>query len=212
MKKSAPVSYLQLFALIFGIHMMAVMSPGPDFVMVLRNALQYNRKIAIFTALGISLGIAIHIFYSVAGIAYLLQKNTALFQIIKIAGAIYIIYIGYKTLKSSPVQIQQVDTVASNSITNWEALKIGFVTNVLNPKASLFFLSLFSMLIPPNLPWNILLGISLMLIVVTFLWFALVSVIFTHKKIVSYYEKYEPYILKIFGVILILLGLAIFFE
>ncbi len=206
------MSYLQLFALIFGIHMMAVMSPGPDFVMVLRNALQYNRKIAIFTALGISLGIAIHIFYSVAGIAYLLQKNTALFQIIKIAGAIYIIYIGYKTLKSSPVQIQQVDTVASNSITNWEALKIGFVTNVLNPKASLFFLSLFSMLIPPNLPWNILLGISLMLIVVTFLWFALVSVIFTHKKIVSYYEKYEPYILKIFGVILILLGLAIFFE
>ncbi len=205
------MGYAHLFVLIFGIHLMAVMSPGPDFVMVLRNALQYNRKTAVFTALGIGFGIAVHIFYSLAGIAYLLQKNAAVFQMIKIAGASYIIYMGVKTLKASPIQIN-IETNNKPKLSPWQAFKVGFVTNVLNPKASLFFLSLFSMLIPPDLPWTVLLGISMMLISVTFLWFALVSVLFTHPKIVRYYEKYEPYILKTFGAILIFLGLAILFE
>jgi RhtB (resistance to homoserine/threonine) family protein len=207
------MSYLNLFGLIFGIHLLAVMSPGPDFVMVLRNALQYNRKTAIYTALGISLGIAVHILYSVAGVAYLLKKNQMVFQIVKIAGALYIIYIGYKTLKSKQADIKiKIKQNAQRTLNFLEALKIGFITNALNPKASLFFLSIFSLLIPPDIPFWVLAGISVMLIVVTFLWFSLVSVIFTNKQVVERYKKYETYMIKLFGIILIVLGLTIFLE
>jgi len=205
------VSYLSLFGLIFGIHLLAVMSPGPDFVMVLRNALQYNRKTAVYTALGISLGIAVHILYSVAGVAYLLKKNQAVFEIVKIAGALYIIYIGYKTLKSKQADLK-IDQNDRRSLNFLQALKIGFITNALNPKASLFFLSIFTLLIPPDIPFWVLAGISVMLIIVTFLWFSFVSVIFTNKQIVERYKKYETYMIKLFGIILILLGLTIFFE
>jgi len=206
------MSYPTLFELILGIHLLAVASPGPDFVMVLRNALQYNRKIAIYTAWGISMGIGIHILYSVAGIAYLLQKNQNIFQIIKILGALYIIYMGVKTILSKGQKIKMQTDQKQTVIPAKQAVKIGFMTNVLNPKASLFFLSIFSLLIPPNVPAWVLIGISLMLITVTFLWFTLVSFIFTNPLIIKRYEKYESIILKIFGIILIALGIGVFFE
>ena len=206
------MTYFRLFLLIFGIHLLAVMSPGPDFVMVLKNALQYKRKAAIFTALGIGLGIGVHILYSLAGVAYLLQSNQTLFYIVKIAGVLYIVYIGIKTFMSKQTEIKIDKTQNISGLTPWQAVQTGFVTNVLNPKASLFFLSLFSLLIPPDVPAWVLAGISLMLIMVTFLWFSLVSVIFTNKRVVQSYEKYEIYIVKVFGVLLIGLGIAIFFE
>ena len=204
--------YFRLFTLIFSIHLLAVMSPGPDFVMVIKNALQYNRKIALYTTLGISLGIGVHIIYSVAGIAFLLQQNQTLFHIIKYAGMTYIIYIGIKTFMSKQIKIKLQNQQNNKQISYFEAIKTGFITNVLNPKASLFFLSLFSLLIPPDTPSWVLTGIGIMLIIVTFLWFSLVSVIFTNPLIVKSYEKYELYIVKFFGIILIILGIGILFE
>ena len=188
------------------------MSPGPDFVMVLKNALQYNLKTAIYTALGISLGIGVHIIYSVVGVAYLLQQNKTLFQIIKYAGMIYIIYIGIKTFMSKLAKINLLNQQHKKQISPLKAIKTGFITNVLNPKASLFFMSLFSLLIPSNTPSWVLSGISLMLITITFLWFTIVSYIFTNKMIIKSYQKYETFIVKLFGVILILLGISILFE
>jgi len=204
--------YFSLIGLIFVIHLLAVMSPGPDFVLILKNALQYNRKTAVYTALGIAIGIGIHILYSVAGVAYLLQKNNFVFNAVKIIGALYIIYLGINTLKTKSNNPKLEDNHLHTSIKNSKAIKTGFLTNVLNPKASLFFLSIFSILIPPNTPNYILLIISTMLIIVTFLWFTFISYIFTHHKFKKSYQKYERYILKTFGIILILLGISIFFE
>ncbi len=207
------MNYLSLLGLIFTIHLLAVMSPGPDFVMVLKNALQYNRKTAVYTSLGISMGIGIHILYSVAGIAYVLQKNQRLFELVKIAGALYIIYMGIKTILSPQKHVSiETNIHKTPPVDKIQAVKTGFITNVLNPKASLFFLSIFSLIIPPDTPAWVLVIISIMLIVVTFLWFAFVSYVFTNQSVVSKYENYENYILKIFGIILILLGVGIFFE
>jgi len=206
------MEYLSLFGMILVIHLLAVMSPGPDFVMVLKNALQYDKKTAIYTSLGISMGIAVHILYSVGGVAYLLQHNTKVFAIVKIMGAIYIMYIGWKTLRTPLKKIDITTAKSLQKLSPKAAFKIGFLTNVLNPKASLFFLSLFSLVIPQNTPFWTLIVISLMLIGVTFLWFTLVSYIFTSKTTVTIYEQYEPVLLKVFGIVLILLGIAIFFE
>ena len=206
------MSYFRLFVLILGIHLLAVMSPGPDFMMVLKNALQYKRKIAIYTALGIGLGIGIHILYSIAGVAYLLQKNQTLFHVVKIVGALYIMYVGVKTFVSKQTEINIDKTYKTSGFSPWQAVQTGFVTNILNPKASLFFLSLFSLLIPPDVPIWVLAGISLMLITVTFLWFSLVSIIFTNNRVIQSYEKYETYIIKVLGIILIILGIVILFE
>jgi RhtB (resistance to homoserine/threonine) family protein len=206
------MEYLSLFGLVFIIHLLAVMSPGPDFIMVLKNALQYNRKTAVYTALGISLGIAVHIFYSVVGFALVLKNNTYLFSTLKIVGALYIIYIGYKTFKSIPYDLNLNTNNQPKQIQTGDALKTGFFTNVTNPKASLFFLSLFSVVVPSETPFHIIFLLGLMLSIVTFLWFVLVSVVFTNPLIVKAYQKYENKVLKILGGILIVLGISIFIE
>jgi len=206
------MEYLSLFGLIFIIHILAVMSPGPDFVMVLKNAMQYNRKAAVYTALGISMGIAVHIFYSVIGFALLLKNNPYLFNGIKIAGGLYIIYIGYKTFSSKSYVENFHSIQRQQNIHITEALKNGFITNVTNPKASLFFISIFSVVVPPQTPFVIIALLGLMLVSVTFLWFVIVAVIFTNRLVVRFYKKYEKTVIKILGILLIALGLAVFVE
>ncbi len=206
------MEYLSLIGLIFVIHLLAVMSPGPDFVMVLKNAMQYDRKTGVYTAFGISLGIGVHILYSIAGVAYMMQHNVFVFKMVKIAGALYIIYIGMQTINENQPKIEMEKQAHPKVPDVWQAVKTGFLTNVLNPKASLFFLSIFSLVIPPDVPTQVLLVISFMLIAVTFLWFVFVSFVFTGRAMRKIYEKYENLVIKIFGLLLMGLGAVIIFE
>jgi threonine/homoserine/homoserine lactone efflux protein len=203
------MEYFSLIGSIMLIHFLAVMSPGPDFVMVLKNAMQYNRRIAVFTSFGIALGIGIHITYSIVSVSYLLKTNLYILNTIKFIGALYIIYIGYQTIASK--QNNQILSYGKNknSISISEAVKIGFITNAFNPKASIFFLSIFSGFIPLNTPNRILIILSFLIILVTFLWFTTVSVLFTNEKIIKMYKKYDTYIIKTLGYVLLLFGLLI---
>ena len=93
-------NYLPEFFAIALLHLLAVMSPGPDFVLMSKNSLVYSRKTGVATSLGLALGIVVHIIYSLVGIGLIISKSIILFSTIKILGAGYLIYIGLKSLKS----------------------------------------------------------------------------------------------------------------
>src|SRR5579871_852922 len=97
-------TYLAEFITVASLHLLAVMSPGPDFVLISRNSLVYSRKTGIYSALGLALGISVHITYSLIGIGYIISKSILIFSTIKFLGAGYLIYIGYKSLRAKPVQ------------------------------------------------------------------------------------------------------------
>lgn len=101
--------YLAEFLTIVTIHLLAVMSPGPDFVMIVRNSLMYSRKTGIYSAIGLGFGIGVHVAYSLLGIGILISQSIVLFTIMKFVGAGYLFYIGYKSLtaKASSIRIQQ---------------------------------------------------------------------------------------------------------
>ena len=207
------MEYLSLLGLIFVLHLMAVSSPGPDFILVLKNSIQYGKKAGIYLSLGIALGVSVHIIYSLTGVALLLKKNPSLFQTVKSLGAVYVIYLGIKALLDKPPKPVNIDAGMlrqASSPDPKEFIKMGFLTNILNPKASLFFLSIFSVVIPPGLPWYMILIIVIMMLITNFLWFYLVASLFTREFIVKIYYRYEKYLAKAFGIILILLGLSIF--
>lgn len=82
------------------IHFLALASPGPDFVMVVKNALGYGRSTGIRTAIGIGLGIGVHVLYCTFGLALIISKSIVAFSIIKRAGAAYLVYIGIKSLRA----------------------------------------------------------------------------------------------------------------
>ncbi len=146
--------YLSQFITVALIHLLAVMSPGPDFAMVTRNSLVYSRKSGVYTSVGLGLGIMVHVMYCLLGIGLLISRSIILFNVIKYIGAMYLIYIGYKSLKAKPQNISEVNKVSAmeKTLTPLNSIRIGFLTNVLNPKATIFFLALFTQVINPGTP------------------------------------------------------------
>lgn len=200
---------LALVFTVIGVHLLAVISPGPDLVMAIRNSLTYSRKTGIWTAVGFGLGIAVHIAYSLAGLALIISQSIIIFNIIKYIGAAYLIYIGARSLFAKDGQTEVQLGESKEDISALSAVKTGFLTNVLNPKATIFFLSLFTMIISPETSFLTLGIASLVMIVNTVLWFSLVAVIFTHKRTRNVYNKFQGIINKSFGAILVALGVKI---
>ncbi len=204
------------------VHLFAVMSPGPDFAMVTRNSLIYSRKIALYTSLGIALGISVHVMYSLLGISLIISQSIIVFNIIKYIGAGYLFYIGYKSLMAKPANVSEIknsetkDTATENlrtqpaqMISPRSAVWNGFLTNVLNPKATLFFLALFTQVIDPLTPKFLQLFYGVEMMVITFVWFSIVSFIFSNSLIKLKIIKVQHHIERVTGVVLIAFGIKV---
>ena len=130
---------------------LAVASPGPDFAVMLRQALCQTRRNALLSAIGIGGGILVHVCYSLLGIGLLIQQSIVLFNVLKVLGALYLAWIAVQCLRARAggIHVEQDPTGGQSGIA---ALRLGFLTNALNPKATLFFVSLFSVVISPGNP------------------------------------------------------------
>lgn len=203
------MEYIALIGTVTLIHLLAVISPGPDFVVAVKNSLTYSRLTGIWTALGFGLGIGVHIIYCAAGLALIISQSIMLFNVIKLLGAAYLIYIGVQAIRSrSSHQVIEAEQPAQD-LSPFEALKMGFLTNVLNPKATLFFLSLFTLVISPETPLAITAIMSMIMIVNTALWFSLVAIFFTQERIRKGFNKFQGVFNKVLGGLLIGLGIKV---
>lgn len=206
---------ISLILTVLGIHLLAVISPWPDLVVCLRNSLRYWRKIGVATALWFGAGIGVHILYCSLGLAVLISQSIQLFTLIKTALAFYLLYMWRNSIisKSSSFETsiwtnKQTEKKESGKSFSW-ALWDWFLTNVLNPKATLFFLSLFTFVVGPTTTPITLLIISSMMMINTALWFSLVAVCATHKSRRRKLDHYQWVINKAFGWILLLLGIKV---
>jgi len=178
--------------------------------MVTKNSLIYSRRTGVFTALGLGCGIIIHVTYSLLGIAFIISRSILLFSIIKYVGAAYLIYIGYKSLRAKKVEApEELNTQIKQNITNRQAWKQGFITNITNPKVTLFFFSIFMQLIDPATPLFIQIIYGAEMSVVTFLWFAFVAWVLSCSAVKSRFHKVQHYFEKVMGAVLITLGIKV---
>ncbi len=202
--------FLTAFLTIVIVHLLAVVSPGPDFAMATRNSLLYSRRAGILTSLGLAFGIAVHVTYSLLGIGLVISKSIILFSVIKWVGAGYLVYIGYKSLRTRPREQTATPPLAnSGELSDTSAVRIGFLTNVLNPKATLFFLALFTQVIDPATPLFIQLLYGIEMVVMTFAWFSFVSLVFSNTFLKTKIVRVQHYVERVTGAVLILLGVKI---
>lgn len=203
---------LEAFLIITVVHLLGVMSPGPDFAMIVRNSLVYSRRTGVFTAIGIALGVGVHVTYSILGIGLIVSKSLLLFSALKTIGAVFLLYLAYHMLCSKPTSSSETSVFSKPDIPSKKALKIGFFTNVFNPKATLFFFALFSQIIDPStrLVWKMSFGIEM--IALTFLWFALVANVLTIESIKTRYQRVTHHIDRVMGGVLAFLGIKILFA
>ncbi len=199
---------MSIFLTVALLHLFAVASPGPDFVLVSRQSFRYGRMVAIWTSGGIALGILFHVAISLTGLSLLLQSQPDLFWYLKLAASLYIGYLGFASLISKdPVNLQK------NSIGQEDryikSISTGFLTNVLNPKAFIFFITVFTLVINEDTGLFIkgLLGMYMSL--ATFIWFSLVSILLTNQKATERFKKAIPWLEKITGLFLIVLAIQI---
>tara|TARA_B100001540_G_scaffold28972_1_gene24778 strand:- start:1261 stop:1887 length:627 start_codon:yes stop_codon:yes gene_type:complete len=193
------------------LHLFAVMSPGPDFALIVRQSLCYDRKISIITSLGIGFGILFHIFLSITGVGIIISNSIILFDIIKISGGLYLMFLGYNSIASNVKIVLKVNQKSKNIKNNINAFLNGLITNILNPKATLFFLSLYTFIINNQPIVQIQIFYGIWMAIITTLWFCLLSIILTHPIIIKKIQKFLNIIQNITGIMLIAIGIQLIF-
>jgi|SRR6478735_9282554 len=121
-----------------------VILPGPDTAIMTKNTLTVGKQGGFKTMLGICCALSIHTLTAIVGLSAIIAKSALLFSIFKYVGAVYLIYLGVKSLWTlrNKEKAEITETVAKNKHKNKSSFKQGFLTNLLNPKIAVFFLNL----------------------------------------------------------------------
>ena len=187
---------------------LAVISPGADFAMVTRSSYAFGRRAGLSAALGIALGVQVHVLYTVLGIALIISQTPSLFLAMKVLGAGYLIYLGYKSLTNT-TRISLEGGTASSQLGVFAAFRSGFLTNALNPKTMLFVVSAYTQVVQPGSSLATSLGYGLFMSVAHWLWFSLVALFFSSASLRRVMLDRQLLVDRVIGVALIGLGLAV---
>jgi RhtB (resistance to homoserine/threonine) family protein len=183
-------------------HLLAVASPGPDFAIVLKQSLTHGRRTAIWTSVGVGVAILLHVTYSLLGLGLLIRSSVVWFSVVKYAGAAYIAWLGIKSLRakprdsSAPVAADPVPVPQPHG-----AFMTGFLTNALNPKVTLTFLALFTVVISPSTPRVVQAAYGVWMAFATAAWFIFVSFAFTQERVRQAFLRCGHWIDRALGVV-----------
>ncbi|WP_017904805.1 LysE family translocator [Pseudomonas asplenii] len=205
--------YLTEFLTVALIHLLAVASPGPDFAVVVRESVTHGRRAGTWTALGVGSAIFLHVGYSLLGIGLIVSQSIVLFNVLKWLAAAYLLYIGFKAIRARPAAASTESLAReAGERTALGAYVAGFVTNGLNPKATLFFLSLFTVVINPHTPLMIQAGYGVYLAAATALWFCLVARLFSQPRVRAGFARMGHWFDRTMGAVLIAIGVKLAFS
>lgn len=201
------------------VHLIALMSPGPDFALVVQSATRHGRKTGLYIALGLSVGIFIQSLLSITGVSYVVHQHPTMFAVLQFLGGSYLFYLGVGALTSV------IATKGSNtpdiSATRREpallhnkrqAFSRGFATNILNPKALVFFVSLMSTLVPASMSIS---GKGFAVLIVwslSLLWFSLLAWLLSTERLQKRLQSLGSYIDGLCGLLFLAIGGYIFYQ
>ena len=188
------------------LHLFAVMSPGPDYVLVTRQSIRYGRRVALWSSGGIGFGILFHSLLAVTGILFFIASNNFYLIFLKLICSAYLLYLGITSIINTSNFDQ--NRVKDNKWSNANGFFAGLLTNITNVKALLFFITLFGVVLDSQSQGNLILyGIYMAL--ATFVWFSFVSYIFTSDIFKSQFLKFFKFFEKFLGVILVIIALQL---
>jgi len=197
--------YFSEFAGLAVIHFLAVVVPGPDFAVTVRQSVRYGRWAGICTALGIGAGISVHVIYTLLGIGALMHATPWIMQLAKFGGGAYLIYLGVRLLRSKASAAETAMSESTESISQGAGMAFltGFMTNATNPKATLFFLAVFTAVVSVTTPLTIQIFYGLWMCMVNAMWFILVSFVFSNPIIRQQFIRLGHWFERAMGAILL---------
>lgn len=214
---------------LLGVWVLAVMSPGPDFLVTVRYATGRSRRHGIVVGLGVCSALTIWAAGSALGLAVLLARLSWLYDLIRYAGAAYLLYLGVRILWADRHAGSGADGAAADGVAAdgaaagtapdagvgpdplrpaglWPAWRAGFLTNIGNPKAAVFFGSLFGALMPAHAGAGLRLFTVAAMLAVAGGWFSLVAVLFGLDVVARGYRRMRRWIDRAMAAVLVALG------
>jgi threonine efflux protein len=196
---------LILFLTVAMVHLIALMSPGPDFFFVSQTAASRSRKEAMMGVVGISLGIVVWAGVALMGLHLILQKMAWLHDVITIGGGIYLCWMGWQLLKSARAKkLAGVDAEVEKPVqlpARGRTFMRGFLTNLSNPKAVIYFGSVFSLFVGDDVGSGERWGLFILIIAETFAWFSVVAMVFAMPVMRRGYQRLAKWIDGVAGVL-----------
>ncbi|WP_342754870.1 LysE family translocator [Pantoea sp. MBD-2R] len=200
---------LETSLLIVTIATLGMLSPGPDFFLIVKNAARYRRSAALMTALGVNCAVATHMTYCVAGLAVVITTTPWLFMLLKYAGAAYLIYVGVQALLSRGGSKMDLTNVAPENTSLKKAFLQGYLCNLLNPKATLFFLSMFTQVLSVNSGFSEKVWYAGIILTLSSLWWPSLVILIQSAPVRRGLAKAQKLIDKLLGGVLIALGIKV---
>lgn len=190
------------------IHFLASLSPGPDVLLMVRNTFSGGPRAGVATTGGIVTGVSLQITACLTGVAVLINQTPAFALFLSYAGATYLIYLGLQPWLKMNHSSQTAKTM--NLHKDWRHyFSQGLFTNLLNPKAILFFLSLFTVLIGPEVSKLIQILAGIEMVVIQFISFSSLSFLLSAKTVSRYWQEWQHIAEKLISIILIILGIRL---
>lgn len=187
-----------------GIWAVTVMTPGPNFVATVHTAAESTPRHGVMVALGIAVGTAIWAMGSLAGLGLLFQTFGGLYLAVKIAGALYLIYVGIRMMMTRTRNDEGEPVVAMRSL--WGAFRHGLLTDLANPKAAAFFASLFAVAVPPDAPLWFDAGLVCAVVLIAGGWYAAAALAMGQARIAAAYRRLHLWITRVAGACFVLFG------
>lgn len=206
--------YLGEFLALATIHFLAVMVPGPDFAVTIRQSIRFGRRAGISTAFGIGAGISVHVLYTLLGVGALMHATPWLLRGAKLMGGAYLLYLGIAFIRQAGEQTAGLPLDTSDvGLKNWrQSFALGFLTNAINPKATLFFLAVFTTVVSASTPLRIQVFYGGWMCFVNAVWFVLVSLVFTSPHIREYFLRISHWFGRLMGLLLIAFSIRLLWE
>lgn len=204
--------YLLELAGLMAVFSLAIVSPGADTAMVIRQSLAHGRRAGILAAFGVGTSLLFHMTYTILGLGLIVSQSLFLFLLIKWAGAGYLIYLGICALREPAPALPDVASQMRHSkdrLVDWRSFGQGFLTNALNPKPILFFLSLFSTLVSHETPALIKACYGLVMASCLIAWFVVVACALTTPQARAGFSRIGHWINRVTGAVFIAFGVRL---
>lgn len=205
-----PVDVSELVTLL-GVFAVAAIVPGPDFAFVVRESVVHGRRAGISAAFGVACALLVHASYTVLGIGLIVAQSVVAFTIVKWLGAGYLLFLGIAAFTARPAAPAGlvIEREAVPARPGGHSFGLGFLTNLLNPKAALFFVSLFTAIVSHETPLVVQAGYGAAMAVLLAAWFSLVAFLFTTPSMRAGFLRLGRWFDRLTGLLFIALGIRL---
>ncbi|WP_461535062.1 LysE family translocator [Spongorhabdus nitratireducens] len=202
-------------------HLMAVISPGPDAALVMRNSTCLSPRQALWGAVGLSCGILTHAILVLAGVTLLLEQYPLAKGILQLLGGFYLLWLGYQSLIEGRAHHNLLKSTApDNGLTTAVAVSEtvtttwvrGYMTNLLNPKAIVYFASIMASVVSPSSSLVLKSLLALEIFMISLLWFGGMSQALTIAAIQNKLQQARTRILYFTGTVFAIAGVVIVIQ